>query len=469
MTKSPVGLVGLGVMGANLAQNIASREYPLVVHNRSFNRTQEVVKEIGEEKVMGVETLAELVAELPAPRTIILMVPAGAPVDLVLDELLPELSSGDLVLDGGNSYFRDTEKRTARCESKGVHFLGVGISGGAKGAREGACIMPGGDLEAWSTVRELLESIAADEGGPCTAYIGPGGAGHFVKMVHNGIEYGDMQMIAEAYELLKEGIDAAPRELAQIFADWNTGELNSFLIEITAKIFKVRDPESEDFLIDRILDKAGQKGTGRWTVQEALELGVAIPTITSAVDTRILSSHKALRVELGGKLPLARERSVSVDKEEWIARVRQALFAGRVLCYAQGMQMLAAASDAYQWSLNLSEIASIWRGGCIIRSKFLEEIRRSFAADPELPNLVFDPELRPVLVECVGMLRSVIAEAVALEIPVPALASALGYFDTMRCAVLPTNLIQAQRDFFGGHTFQRTDGPESYHHNWEGE
>jgi 6-phosphogluconate dehydrogenase len=405
---------------------------------------------------------------MKAPRQIFIMVKAGAGTDAVIDQVAPLLDKGDIVIDGGNAYFKDTVRRENKLQAMGLNFLGIGISGGEEGALKGPSLMPGGPRDAWKIVAPLLEKIAAQVDGPCTNYVGPDGAGHFVKMVHNGIEYGDMQLIAEAYDILRNVVGCKPEELASIFSTWNKGVLSSYLIEITAKIFAKNDPEGAGALVDKILDKAGQKGTGTWTAQIALDLGISIPTISSAVDARTLSSMKDERVKASKEFKGPSVEDFTGSREEFILAVHDALYASKIMSYAQGMNLIAAASKQWNWDLKLHEIAAMWKGGCIIRAKFLDEIRRAFSATPALSNLLLDSFMKGEVTRCVPNLRKVVGTAVSRGVPVLGFAASLGYFDSYRTASLPQNLTQAQRDFFGAHTYERTDKPrgEKFHTDW---
>ncbi len=448
------GMIGLGVMGRNLAWNIADHGYSVATWNREPEMTDEVMK-LAPGKLHPQGSLKELVASLEKPRRIMIMITAGKPVDMVLDALEPLLEPGDIVIEGGNSWFEDTQRREARVTAKGLNFFGVGVSGGEDGARHGPSLMPGGKAEAYPRIQPILEAIAAKtEAGPCVTHCGPDGAGHFVKMVHNGIEYADMQFIAESYDLLKRvgGLDAPA--LATTFAAWNRGPLESFLIEITAQVLTVKDPRTGGWLIDQVLDKAGQKGTGKWTAKVALDLGVSVPSIAAAIDARVLSSMKDERVAasqvLTGPAPAAVGASLIQD-------VHDALYASKIVSYAQGMALLRAASAQYAWSINLEEIARIWKGGCIIRARLLDTIRA--ACRRNVVNLLVDDAIRAEVDKVQAAWRRVVALAVTHGIPVPAMASSLGYYDSYRTASLPQNLTQAQRDAFGSHTYQRADAP----------
>jgi 6-phosphogluconate dehydrogenase len=421
-------------------------------------------------KLVPTTTLEEFVASLERPRKMIIMVKAGKPVDVVIDSLLPLLDEGDLVIDGGNSFFEDTERRTKEVTAQGFLYMGTGVSGGEEGALWGPSIMPGGEAASWELVKPILEAISAkapEDGAPCVAYIGPRGAGHYVKMVHNGIEYGDMQLIAEAYDILQRALGLEAAELAKIFADWNRGELDSYLIEITAKIFERIDEETGKPLVDLVLDKAAQKGTGKWTSQDAFNIGAPIPTINSAVVGRIVSSLKDERVAAAKVLPGPDNTRYAGDKDALIDAVRQALYASKISAYAQGMALLRMASAEYAYELNLAEVAAIWRAGCIIRARFLNRITEAFNRNPALPNLLLDEELGQSVRERLPAWRHVVQTAVGLGIPVPAFSGSLAYYDSYRSERLPANLIQAQRDFFGAHTYERVDKAGTFHSSWE--
>lgn len=466
MAKPHVGMIGLAVMGSNLARNIESRGFPIAVYNRSYDVTDAFVKAHKGNFVPG-KTMEDFVSSMEAPRQIFIMIKAGAAVDAVIDSLIPLLSKGDIIIDGGNAYFRDTIRREKRCKDAGLNFMGIGISGGEEGALKGPSLMPGGPRDAWKIVAPLLDKIAANVDGPCTAYVGPDGSGHFVKTVHNGIEYGDMQLIAEAYDLLRNTINAKPEELSKIFDTWNKGVLSSYLIEITSKVFTKKDPEGSGFLVDKILDKAGQKGTGVWTAQVALDLGVAIPTLSAAVDARIMSSIKDERVAATSQFPAPPVNDYTGDRNQFIAAVHDALYCSKVMAYAQGMALLAAASREWKWDLKLHELAALWKGGCIIRAKFLDEIRRAYKDNPNLSNLILDPTMKRELVNRIDKLRSVVNLAGERGIPVLAFGASLAYYDSYRTTDLPQNLTQAQRDFFGAHTYERKDKKGTFHTEWE--
>ncbi|MEG4088988.1 decarboxylating NADP(+)-dependent phosphogluconate dehydrogenase [Microcoleus sp. Pol12B4] len=470
MTKQNFGLIGLAVMGENLALNVESRGFSVAVYNRTAAKTDDFMALRAPGKnIVGTKTLTEFVDALETPRRILVMVQAGKPVDAVIDQLKPMLSPGDMIIDGGNSLYDDTERRTKDLESMGLGFVGMGISGGEEGALNGASLMPGGTRTAYGLLEPILTKIAAQvDDGPCVTFIGPGGAGHYVKMVHNGIEYGDMQLIAEAYDLLKNVGGLNGQQLQEVFAEWNTtDELNSFLIEITANIFKYNDPETKQPLVEVIMDAAGQKGTGRWTVMSALELGVSIPTIIAAVNARIMSSYKDERVKASQELtgPSGKYQG---DTKEFVNKVRDALYCSKICSYAQGMALLSAASKSYNYDLSLSEISRIWKGGCIIRAGFLDKIKTAFKDDPTLPNLLLAPEFKQSILDRQSAWRDVLATACQLGIAVPAFSASLDYFDSYRRERLPQNLTQAQRDYFGAHTYERTDKPrgEFFHSEW---
>ena len=472
MSQPSVGMIGLAVMGSNLARNIESRGFPVAVYNRTGEVTKEFMTKFGTKdgKPTGFVpsyTLPDFVKSMKAPRQIFIMVKAGAGTDAVIDQLAPLLDKGDIVIDGGNAYFKDTVRRENKLKEMGLNFLGIGISGGEEGALKGPSLMPGGPRDAWKIVAPLLEKIAAQADGACTNYVGPDGAGHFVKMVHNGIEYGDMQLIAEAYDILRNVVGCKPEELATIFNTWNKGVLSSYLVEITAKIFAKKDPDGAGYLVDKILDKAGQKGTGMWTAQVALDLGISIPTISSAVDARTLSSMKDERVKASKEFKGPTVEDFTGNREEFISAVHDALYASKIMSYAQGMALISAASKQWNWDLKLHEIAALWKGGCIIRARFLDDIRRAFATSPALSNLLVDPFMKGEVSRCVPNLRTVVGAAVARGVPVLGFAASLGYFDSFRTSALPQNLTQAQRDFFGAHTYERTDKTGSFHTEWE--
>jgi 6-phosphogluconate dehydrogenase len=465
-----IGLIGLAVMGENLALNIASRGFRIAVYNRTTSVTDTFVAGRGKlPNVVGCRSLEALVASLKAPRKIMMMVKAGPAVDQLIDTLAPLLSPGDVLIDGGNTLFSDTERRTQAVEAKGLLYVGTGVSGGEEGALKGPSLMPGGSKAAWPLVQPIFQAIAAKVGPkgdiPCCDWVGPRGAGHYVKMVHNGIEYGDMQLICEAYALLKHGAGLSNERLAEVFADWNRGELDSYLIEITRDIFTVRDPETGDFLVDKILDTAGAKGTGKWMSQHALDLGVPSTLVTEAVYARCLSALKEARVRASGVLQ-GPDLPAHDKPDEFIEQVRQALYASKIASYAQGYVQLAAAAQEHDWPLDYGGIAMMWRGGCIIRAHFLEWIAEAYRAQPDLENLMLAPFFTAALAKAQRAWRHVIATAATIGVPVPAFMTALAYYDGYRHARLPANLLQAQRDYFGAHTYQRVDKPGTFHTEW---
>lgn len=462
------GVIGLAVMGENLALNVERNGFPVAVYNRSREKTDTFMATRAKGKnFVAAYTLEEFVAALERPRKILIMVKAGAPVDATIEQLKPLLDEGDILIDGGNSLFTDTQRRAADLESAKFTFIGMGVSGGEEGALNGPSLMPGGTQQAYQYLEPILTKIAAQvDDGPCVTYIGPGGAGHYVKMVHNGIEYGDMQLIAEAYDLLRSVLGLSAQQLQEVFAEWNTtDELDSYLIEITADVFKVMDPDTGMPLVDLIMDAAGQKGTGRWTVADALEIGVPIPTIIAAVTARIMSSYKQERVAAAAQLS-GPSSTFDGDKKAFITKVRDALYCSKMCSYAQGMALLSKASEVYGFNLNLGECARIWKGGCIIRARFLNKIKRAFDENPSLPNLLLAPEFKQTILDRQLAWREVIAVAATMGIPVPAFSASLDYFDSYRRDRLPQNLTQAQRDYFGAHTYERVDKPGVYHTDW---
>jgi len=461
------GMIGLGVMGRNLLYNIADNGFSVA----GFDLDEEKVNQLHsnatlEMKLKGIGSLEEFVAALETPRKIILMVPAGKPVDAVLNNISPLLTQGDIVIDAGNSYFQDTNRRIADMASKNLHFMGIGVSGGEKGARTGPSIMPGGDAEAFNLLKPMLESIAAKvDNEPCTAYMGKGSAGNYVKMVHNGIEYAIMQLISEAYDLLKRGANLNNDELYEVFKDWNNGEMNSFLIEITRDIFKQKDTLTDSDLLDQILDKAGAKGTGKWTSEQAMEIGVSIPTIDIAVTSRILSAYKEERIQ-AADLYAEKEITTPEDKELFIREIGDALYLATLISYAQGLALLIKASEEYQFEIPLKDVVKIWRGGCIIRSLLLEKFYAAYTENPELTNILLDKEISELVKSKIKSLRKTSSFAVLNGIPSLGLQTALGYFDAYTTKSLPVNLIQAQRDYFGAHTYQRIDREGVFHTSW---
>ena len=466
--KCDIGLIGLAVMGQNLVLNMERHGFCVAVYNRTRETMHEFLAAHPGKRLTGCDTLEDLVAALARPRRIMLLVKAGAAVDAVIAQLRPLLEPGDILIDGGNSFFKDTERRSQELEAVGIRYLGTGVSGGEEGALWGPSIMPGGSREAWELVRPILEAVAARVNGePCVAYMGPRGAGHFVKMVHNGIEYGDMQLIAEAYDILHRGLGLCAGQMQPIFSAWNEGELSSYLIEITGTILERIDEETGRPLVDLVLDEAEQKGTGKWTSQEALDLGVPTPTINAAVEARILSAYKEERVAASQVIP-GPGAGFSGDRGALLVALRDGLYAAKVCAYAQGMALLRAASAAYGYGLDLAEIARIWRGGCIIRARLLEDIRAAYARNPELANLLVDAGLGGAVAGRQASLRTTVQMAASLGVPVPAFSASLAYFDGYRSARLPANLTQAQRDYFGAHTYRRIDRDGVFHTEWSG-
>ncbi len=471
MSKQQIGVIGLAVMGKNLALNIESRGYSVSVFNRSYDKTEEFLKNEAEGKnFVGAKTVEEFVNSLEKPRKILLMVKAGAATDATIDSLKPYLEKGDILMDGGNTFFQDTIRRNKELAPTGIHFIGTGVSGGEEGALKGPSIMPGGQKEAYELVEPILTAISAKvEGDACVTYIGPNGAGHYVKMVHNGIEYGDMQLICEAYFILKNVLGLSATELHDVFAEWNKGELDSYLIEITADIFTKVDEETGKPLVDMILDTAGQKGTGKWTSQNALDLGVPLPIITESVFARFISAMKDERVKASKLLTGPKVEAFKGKKEELIEAVRKALYLSKIVSYAQGFAQMRAASEEYDWNLSYGDIAMIFRGGCIIRAQFLQKIKDAYDQDPKLANLLLDPYFKEIAESYQSALREVLTLAIESGIPVPSFASAIAYYDSYRTETLPANLLQAQRDYFGAHTYQRVDKEGVFHTNWMGE
>src|SRR4051795_1789092 len=462
---SEIGVTGLAVMGANLARNIARRGVPTAVHNRTASKTEQFVADYGDEGAFtAAESLEDFVQALERPRRIIVMVKAGAPVDGVIEDLAPLLDDGDIVIDAGNSHFVDTRRRTEECRERGLRFIGTGVSGGEEGALLGPSIMPGGERSAYGEVEEVFTTIAAQvDGEPCCAYIGPDGGGHYVKMVHNGIEYADMQLIAEAYDLLRHGVGLDVPDIRDIFDEWNSGDLESFLIEITATVLGKTDDETGKPLVDVIVDQAEQKGTGRWTSQDALELGVPLTGITEAVFVRSLSALRDQRREAAGVLA---GPTPGGAPESLVDDIRAALYASKVVAYAQGFEQMAAAARTYDWKLNMGELAKIWRGGCIIRARFLNRITDSYAEHPDLVNLLMAPYFRDAVADAQDSWRKVIVSAVDSGIAVPAFTSSLAYYDGYRRERGPANILQGLRDYFGAHTYRRTDRDGVFHTRW---
>jgi 6-phosphogluconate dehydrogenase len=468
-TRCELGMIGLGVMGRNLLLNMADHGYSVAGYDKDSTKVQSLSKEAENRPIRGAETLEKLIAQLREPRMVMLLVPAGPPVDAVISELIPLLKAGDLIIDGGNSYFRDTERRSKELKGKGISYMGVGISGGESGARHGPSIMPGGPKEGYERVRPLFEAIAARVGQiPCVIYLGPGSAGHYVKMVHNGIEYGVMQLIAESYHLMKLAMRLTNDRLHTIYKEWNKTELSGFLIEITADILAQKDDRTGKDLVDVILDEARQKGTGLWTSQEAMTLGVPLPTVDLAVVMRQLSDLKQYRLS-ASHIGSNGEQVFHGDPDRFIEQIRNALYAAMLITYSQGMSLLRVASDKYRYNLKLQDIAQIWQGGCIIRATLLEKIRRAYEAKPDLLNLLLDSGFVKDIIDRQQQLRAVVQTAVSLAIPVPGLSVSLAYMDGYRSSWLPANLIQAQRDYFGAHTYERVDSAGSYHTEWREE
>ena len=462
------GVVGMGVMGRNLALNIADNGYSTVVYNRDNDVTSKVVS-ASSGKLRGAPSFEKLVDTLQRPRKIMLMIKAGEPVDQVIQGLRPLLDEDDVLIDGGNSWFRDTQRRESELREAGLYYFGVGVSGGEEGARHGPSIMPGGDAEAYCQIKQTLEAIAAKtEFGPCVTHVGSDGAGHFVKMVHNGIEYADMQFIAEAYDLLARMADLRPAQLASTFDEWNQGPLESFLIEITAKIFAVRDPETDGWLVEKVLDKAGQKGTGRWTAQIALELGIPVPSISAAIDARVISSMKTQRERAANVLAGPSVTLAAETRSALINDIHDALHAAKIVAYAQGMALISGAAKSFNWSIDLQQICRIWTGGCIIRARLLETFMNAYEGNAGLTNLLLDETLRGRIEKLQPGWRRTVSLAQRCGIAVPALGASLAYFDSYRSARLPQNLTQAQRDAFGAHTYQRADrhNPDFVHTDW---
>ena len=466
--QSDIGLIGLAVMGENLVLNMESKGFSVAV----FNRTTEVTDKFAAGRARGkniqaTRTIEEFIGALKKPRKAQLMIKAGKPVDQVIAEIAPLLDKGDVIIDGGNSLFTDTQRRCKEMESKGIHYVGMGVSGGEEGALKGPSLMPGGPRASWDIIAPIYRKIAAQvDGEPCCRYMGPDGAGHYVKMVHNGIEYGDMQLICEAYAILKDVAGMSVDELADTFTEWNRGELDSYLIEITSQIFRKKDPETGKALVDVILDKAGQKGTGLWTLQSAIAQSVVISTINAAVEARVISSRKDERVAASKILPQPKPEKFNGDRRKLVEAVRNALYASKIVSYAQGMELLGAASHQYNWNLNFGDIATIWRGGCIIRAKFLNRIVEAYQRDPALHNLLLDSYFTDIIKNTQNNWRVAVSTAVEHGVAVPAFSASLAYFDSYRSARLPSNLLQAQRDFFGAHTYERVDKPGVFHTEW---
>ena len=471
MTKQQIGVVGMAVMGRNIALNIESRGYSVSLYNRTGSKTTEVLEQNPGKNLVGTYTVEEFVNSLESPRKILLMVQAGRGTDATIDALLPHLDKGDIVIDGGNTFFKDTIRRSERLAELGINFVGTGVSGGEEGALHGPSIMPGGPQSAYELVAPILRDISAkapEDGEPCVTYIGENGAGHYVKMVHNGIEYGDMQLIAESYDLLHRVLGLSAAEISQIFGEWNKGELDSFLMEISTQILATVDPSTGKPMVDVIMDRAGNKGTGKWTSQSALDLGEPLSLITESVFARYISTFKEERVAASQVIPgVDFQANLSeADKKDIIEAVRQALYFSKIVSYAQGFAQMKAASQEYGWTLNYGEIAKIFRAGCIIRAKFLQKITDAYSKNPDLDNLMLDDYFLNILGSNQAAVRRVVTLAIQAGIPVPTFSSALAYYDSYRSPVLPANLIQAQRDLFGAHTYQRVDRPGAFHFHW---
>ncbi|NKX93250.1 NADP-dependent phosphogluconate dehydrogenase [Sanguibacter hominis ATCC BAA-789] len=468
--RAQIGVTGLAVMGRNLARNFARHGYTVAVHNRSYAKTESLIADHGDEgEFIPSETMADFVASLARPRKVVIMVKAGGPTDAVIDELVPLLDEGDIVIDAGNAHFPDTRRREEALRAHGLHFVGTGVSGGEEGALNGPSIMPGGSRESYEWLGPILEDISAKvDGVPCCTYVGSDGAGHFVKMVHNGIEYADMQLIAEAYDLLKAGLGASAQEIGEIFAEWNKGDLESFLIEITADVLQHVDAETGKAFVDIVLDRAEQKGTGRWTVQNALDLGVPITGIAEATFARALSGSTPQR-EAGRILPAVAGEWEVTDRDAFIEDVRLALYSSKVVAYSQGFDQIAAAAEEFGWEIDRGAMARIWRGGCIIRARFLNRITEAYELNPELALLLADPYFTEAVGNGVAAWRRIVSQAALNGVPTPAFSSSLAYYDGVRAERLPANVIQAQRDFFGAHTYQRVDKPGVFHTEWSGD
>ena len=469
MSKQQIGVVGMAVMGKNLALNIESRGYSVALFNRTGAKTTAVVEEHPDKNFKATYTIEEFVESIEKPRRILLMVKAGPATDATIQELLPHLDKGDILIDGGNTFFKDTMRRNEELANSGINFIGTGVSGGEEGALKGPSIMPGGQKEAYALVAPILEQISAkaEDGAPCVTYIGPNGAGHYVKMVHNGIEYGDMQLIAESYDLMKNILNLSVEEMADIFKEWNQGELDSYLIEITADILTRKDDEGTGKpVVDVILDAAGNKGTGKWTSQSALDLGVPLPLITESVFARYISAYKEERVQASKILSRTNDFEFTGDKKELVEKIREALYFSKIMSYAQGFAQLRVTSKEFDWDLPFGEIAKIWRAGCIIRARFLQKITDAYDKNPEIENLLLDDYFVEITKKYQQSVRDVVALAVQAGVPVPTFSSAIAYFDSYRAERLPANIIQAQRDYFGAHTYERVDKEGIFHYSW---
>lgn len=471
MKKADIGLIGLAVMGENLVMNMESRGFTVAVYNRSTEKVDNFVNGRGKGKhIIGCKSIGELVENLERPRKIMLMIRAGEAVDHMIAQLVPVLEEGDIIIDGGNSYFKDTIRRTRELTEKGLCYIGTGVSGGEEGALHGPCLMPGGNPKAWEAVKPIFMAISAKVDGdvPCCEWIGDDGAGHFVKMVHNGIEYGDMQLICEAYQLMRDGLGMTPDEMHEVFAKWNETELDSYLMEITRDILGFRDEKGEA-VVDQILDTAGQKGTGKWTSESALEEGIPLTLISEAVSARCVAARKEERMEASAAYG-RKCGKITEDKKTFVEQIRKALYAAKIISYAQGYSLMKTAAEHYGWKLNYGDIALIWRGGCIIRSVFLGKIKEAYDKNPELPNLILDPYFKEAIESSLESWRKVVAAGAINGIPLPAMSAALFWFDSYTCENLPANLLQAQRDYFGAHCYERIDSPrgQMFHTNWTG-
>lgn len=471
MSKAEIGLIGLAVMGENLVMNMESKGFTIAVYNRSTEKVDNFINGRAKgKKIIGCRSVEELVQALEKPRKVMMMIRAGQAVDDMISQLLPLLEPGDVIIDGGNSYFKDTIRRTAEVTEKGVLYVGTGVSGGEEGALNGPCLMPGGNKEAWKLLQPIFTAISAKVDGdiPCCEWIGENGAGHFVKMVHNGIEYGDMQLICEAYQMMRDGMGMSSAQMHKVFEAWNHSELDSYLMEITADIMGYQD-ENGETTVEKILDVAGQKGTGKWTCIAALDEKVPLTLINEAVASRCISDMKEERIQAGKSYERSNKMITDI-KEEFIENIRKALYASKIISYAQGYSLMRSAAKEYDWDLKFGDIALIWRGGCIIRSAFLGKIKEAFDRDPNLSNLILDPYFKSAIEDCLPSWRKVVATATEYGIPMPAMNAALSWFDSYTCANLPANLLQAQRDYFGAHMYERIDRPrgEMYHTNWTG-
>lgn len=471
MSKAEIGLIGLAVMGENLVMNMESKGFTIAVYNRSTEKVDNFINGRAKgKKIIGCRSVEELVQALEKPRKVMMMIRAGQAVDDMISQLLPLLEPGDVIIDGGNSYFKDTIRRTAEVTEKGLLYVGTGVSGGEEGALNGPCLMPGGNKEAWKLLQPIFTAISAKVDGdiPCCEWIGENGAGHFVKMVHNGIEYGDMQLICEAYQMMRDGMGMSSAQMHKVFEAWNHSELDSYLMEITADIMGYQD-ENGETTVEKILDVAGQKGTGKWTCIAALDEKVPLTLINEAVASRCISDMKEERIQAGKSYERSNKMITDI-KEEFIENIRKALYASKIISYAQGYSLMRSAAKEYDWDLKFGDIALIWRGGCIIRSAFLGKIKEAFDRDPNLSNLILDPYFKSAIEDCLPSWRKVVATATEYGIPMPAMNAALSWFDGYTCANLPANLLQAQRDYFGAHMYERIDRPrgEMYHTNWTG-